>query len=354
MRKAALLATLFLATASARAEEVNYRALYARDAPGVVLIYGTEGNLGSIGSGSVVRRDGLVVTNAHVILNHRTGKPWRHLYVYLKPRRVTGAPKNDFSRQYDARWLMFNKDLDLALVQIVNPPDHLTVIPLSDDRNVAIGDPTAAIGHPEQGARWSLTTGRIGGSFRDFGGVKGKDCYQMETSVNRGNSGGPLLDGAGNMIGINTMVARRGAGGIAIEGVNFAIQSRVVRRWIEQNGEHIPDSGKLVALNNPSPRPGRVARARPPPLENDTSANQTSVASPAPDTVAYTAPRRQLEHQQHPLPIADELHIRWHSSEPVGKVLTPEDLTRRHAAAAMQELDQAVDHGPDDGRSDAR
>jgi len=61
-----------------------------------------------------------------------------------------------------------------------------------------------AIGHPEQGALWALPTGVISAEVDNFNGVKGKQVFHTETGLNRGNSGGPLLDGEGWMIGVNT------------------------------------------------------------------------------------------------------------------------------------------------------
>jgi serine protease Do len=66
--------------------------------------------------------------------------------------------------------------------------------------------------------------------------VRGKNVFQTDTSVNRGNSGGPLLDRRGYMVGMTTNVARRGAGDLAITGVNFAVKSSVVRDWAGRQG----------------------------------------------------------------------------------------------------------------------
>ena len=118
-------------------------------------------------------------------------------------------------------------------------------------------------GHPESGAKWSLTTGRIGGTWSDFDGVKGKDVYQMETSVNRGNSGGPLLDGNGYLIGINTSIARKAPDGLAITGVNFAIQSSVVRHWIDSSHQQIAQAPDLQPSTPPPQAPPPVEETVP-------------------------------------------------------------------------------------------
>ena len=85
---------------AARADEIDYKKLYARVAPGVVLVYGEEGANGSIGSGSIIRDDGKVVTNAHVILNHDTKKPYRKLFIFLKPDKITGHNDDDLKRGF--------------------------------------------------------------------------------------------------------------------------------------------------------------------------------------------------------------------------------------------------------------
>src|SRR5206468_6675576 len=125
---------------------------------------------------------------------------------------------------------------------------------------------TAAIGHPEHGAKWSLTTGRIGGEWANFEGVTGKDVYQMETSVNRGNSGGPLLDGNGYMVGINTAIARRSEDGLAITGINFALKSSVVRAWIATTLGKLDNQVDNGPASATPPPPQQVAAAEPAPL----------------------------------------------------------------------------------------
>ena len=99
-----------------------------------------------------------------------------------------------------------------------------------------VGDPVLAIGHPESGGLWSLTSGRIGSVIKNQSGIRGKHVFQTETSLNRGNSGGPLLDGNGEMVGVNTNISRRSSDGLAITGINFAVQSNVVRSWLEEGG----------------------------------------------------------------------------------------------------------------------
>ena len=71
--------------------------------------------------------------------------------------------------------------------------------------------------------------------MKDYQGVTGKDVYQTDTSVNRGNSGGPLLDRRGYMVAINSNIARLSRDGLPITGVNFSIKSSVVKKWLNEN-----------------------------------------------------------------------------------------------------------------------
>src|SRR5438132_5465725 len=260
-----VICALSLLAAAARSEEIDYKKLYNDTSPAVVLIYGEQGESGSVGTGSIIHRSGLVVTNAHVILDHQTKKPFDKLFVFLKPDRVTGQNEQDLRRGFKAHWLSFNPAIDLALLLIDGPPAGLPTIPLADG-DVGVGEATAAIGHPEHGARWSLTTGRIGGEWADFEKVPGKDVYQMETSVNRGNSGGPLLDGNGYMVGINTAIARRSEDGLAITGINFAIKSSVVRRWLGETLSQIEAKKAPEPKAEPPPPASLVSAAEPAPL----------------------------------------------------------------------------------------
>ncbi len=115
----------------------------------------------------------------------------------------------------------------------------------------------------------SITTGVIGTEFQNFKGIAGKDVFQMETSLNRGNSGGPLFDVRGFQVGVNTAIARQGEGGVAITGVNFAIKASVVKKWAASKSLLIVyaiESAKTderVATAEP-PSQAQVAEAKPP------------------------------------------------------------------------------------------
>jgi serine protease Do len=110
----------------------------------------------------------------------------------------------------------------------------LTVLELDDPDRVKIGERVVAIGHPEQGGLWTLTTGVVSAEFEDYGNTKGKHVFQTETGLNRGNSGGPLLDSQGRIIGVNTAIARLAKDGLPIMSISFAVKSSVARTWLRE------------------------------------------------------------------------------------------------------------------------
>lgn len=211
--------------------------IYQRVSPGVVFILASEGRAaGSAGTGSIIREDGLVITNAHIFTRKGSSRLRPIIWVFLKPERVTGSHKKDLARRYKGEIVAYDLKLDLALVKIIKVDVPLTQVGFGDSEKIVVGDQAYAIGHPEQGGLWSLTTGVISAQRSDYAGVKGKNLFQTEASINRGNSGGPLLDEQGAMIGINSLIARRADDGLAITAVNFAIKSRVALRWLNRVG----------------------------------------------------------------------------------------------------------------------
>jgi serine protease Do len=228
-------ATFILSGPAAGAE--TPKEIYQTVGPGVVLILASDdGRLGSGGTGSIIRSDGLVITNAHVVMNKEANRPYRRVSIFLKPDRVTGNMNHDLTRRFEAKLEAYDTNLDMALLRMEKPPAGLTVVSLGDPERVAIGDPVVAIGHPETGGLWTLTTGTISAEIEDFNGVKGKDIFQTEASLNRGNSGGPLLDAQGAMVGVNTMISRKAADGLTITAINFALKSSVAEKWLTSQG----------------------------------------------------------------------------------------------------------------------
>lgn len=219
-------------------KELSPREIYERDSPAVVMVmgYADGGGKGSGGTGSIIQADGLVLTNAHVVIEEQTGKPFARLSVFLKPTRVTGDSKSDLSRMVRAKVVAYSQPLDLALLKLEGVTEPLPVVDVSESGRARIGDRVVAIGHPEQGGLWTLTTGVISAEVDNFNGVKGKQVFQTETGLNRGNSGGPLLDGEGRMIGVNTAIARVAPDGLPITSISFSLKSSVATQWLREQG----------------------------------------------------------------------------------------------------------------------
>ena len=229
---------LLLAAEVVQAKDLSPREIYEQVAPAVVMVMGypASGTRGNGGTGSIIQSDGLVLTNAHVVIDETTDRPFPRLMVYLKPDRVTGDQKHDLSRGIKARVVAYSQPLDLALLRLDEVKTPLPIVILSDSEATHIGDHVVAIGHPEQGGLWTLTTGTISAEFDHFKGVRGKHVFQTETGLNRGNSGGPLLDGQGRIVGVNTAIARMAADGMPIASISFSLKSAVARQWLGQQG----------------------------------------------------------------------------------------------------------------------
>jgi serine protease Do len=230
--------------------------IYQKAGPGVVFILASEGSkMGSVGTGSIIRNDGLVITNAHVFIKSDSSRLKSDIAIFLKPRRVTGNHQKDLAHRYKGKILAYDIPLDLALVKITGLDARTRTVQFADSSKVVVGDKVYAIGHPEQGGLWSLTTGVISAYRADFNNVPGKNLFQTDASINRGNSGGPLLDEYGDMVGINSMIARKAADGLTITDVNYSIMSNVAIQWLAGLGYNV-----VVNRELPSESGGEVAK----------------------------------------------------------------------------------------------
>ncbi len=273
-------------------KELSPREIYEQASPGVVMVmgYAESGGKGSGGTGSIIQSDGLVLTNAHVVINEHTGKPFTRLSVFLKPIRVTGESKRDLSRMVRAKVVAYSQALDLALLKLDGVNEALPFVNVGESGLVRIGDRVVAIGHPEQGGLWTLTTGVISAEVDNFNGVKGKQVFQTETGLNRGNSGGPLLDGEGRMIGVNTAIARVASDGLPITSISFSLKSSVAAQWLREYGVGIrgmplPTGQMQPAIDQPL-APSVQPQAKPAQFpQSDLSRNPTmkpAVVQPVP------------------------------------------------------------------------
>jgi serine protease Do len=230
----------------------------------------------SKGTGSIISSDGFVLTNAHVIIDQSKGRPFNNLRIFLKPDRVSGDLRKDTSLKYRAELVRFSENLDLALLRIKSSSigNLSPALEFSDSDLVSIGDPVIAIGHPEQGGLWTLTTGTISSHINNYGNMPGKNVFQTEASLNRGNSGGPLINSRGHIVGVNSMISRKAKDGLAITGINFSIKSRVAVNWLNSIGlkfelaslklnQHSPSSAANNAGIVPVPKEKTVPAPKP-------------------------------------------------------------------------------------------
>jgi serine protease Do len=250
--------------------------VYRATSPAVVLIMASEGQSSvSLGTGSIITPDGMVVTNSHVIYNDSAKRPLSSVYVYLKPEPLSGDYQKDVRDPIAAKVVAYDTSMDLALLKI-NPTRRLATVSLGDPTNVTVGDPVAAIGHPEGGGLWTLTTGTIS-AIRKMGS---RDVLQSQASLNPGNSGGPLLNAKGRLIGVNSFVLREGTSKVALEGLNFSIRSNTVKDWLAGKGVSLAYASDAASPPPPVPLPPAVEAAPPP--QTTPKAEPPKPASPPP------------------------------------------------------------------------
>lgn len=295
MKQAALIVGMLLLGGVVQARELTPREIYEQASPAVVMVMGhsDSGKSGSGGTGSIIQADGLVLTNAHVVIEEKTGKPYPRLSVFFKPARVTGDTKADLSRMVRAKVVAYSSPLDLALLKLEGVSGPLPTIDLGESERTRIGDRVVAIGHPEQGGLWTLTTGVISAEVDNFNGVRGKHVFQTETGLNRGNSGGPLVDSEGRMIGVNTAIARVAPDGLPITSISFSLKSTVAKQWLREQGASIRSASSQPSV--PTMKAATDAPPSPPPASTQTPA-------PAPKPEATPAPPGKPGQLESPMP----------------------------------------------------
>ena len=220
--------------------ELTPRTIYQRDAPGVVYITATviqhtqsvfdlfpsTSRGTATGSGFVINRNGVILTNAHVISG---------------AVRISVAFANN--QTVTAKVIGKDPDDDLALLKV--NPDGLTLVPLTlgDSSTVQVGDPTVAIGNPFGLAR-TLTTGVVSALQRSIQAPNNfaiDNVIQTDAPINPGNSGGPLINAQGQVIGINSQI-QTGSNGNGSVGIGFAIPINTAKAVIPQ----IEKTGKVT------------------------------------------------------------------------------------------------------------
>lgn len=203
----------------------------------------------SLGSGVIVKGDGLIITNEHVV------RGAVQITVVLSDRR-----------EFDATVVTADSRVDLALLKVDSRGETLPALELMDSDTVEVGDLVLAIGNPF-GVGQTVTSGIVSAVGRSAAGVNDYGFFiQTDAAINPGNSGGPLVGMDGRIVGINTAIYSRSGGSI---GIGFAIPAnmvravldartsggRVVRGWLGVTGQRVSAD---IAASLGMPRPTGV------------------------------------------------------------------------------------------------
>jgi len=167
----------------------------------------------SLGSGFIIDSSGVVVTNNHVIDNAD------EILVKL----------ND-GREFNAAVRGRDRETDLAVLEIKNGGERFPSVRWGGDENARVGDWVIAIGNPF-GLGGSVTVGIVSARNRVINTGEYDDYIQTDAAINRGNSGGPLFDMSGNVVGVNTAIFSQTGGSV---GVGFSIPSDLARTVVDQ------------------------------------------------------------------------------------------------------------------------
>ena len=201
---------------------LNAAEIYRRDAPGVVVVNATSRTARALGSGFVIDRQGHILTNAHVVAGART---------VTVGFRAGGT--------FAAKVVGIDRIDDVAVLDAAGAPASLLrPLPLGSVHSVAVGDPVVAIGNP-LGEERSITEGIVSAKRRQINSLKpGYKIYgalQTDAAINHGNSGGPLIDRFGDVIGITNQILtgtnNPQSGNI---GIGFAVPIDAARKVAKQ------------------------------------------------------------------------------------------------------------------------
>lgn len=200
-------------------EGLSVRDVYREDAPGVVSVDVASDETGpGGGSGFVLDEGGHIVTNQHVVDGAEE----------ISVRFAGGTREA-------AELVGEDPSTDVAVIRVDAPDDVLRPLTLGDSGSLGVGDPVIAIGNPLN-VGISVSTGIVSGLGRPITAPNNftiDNAVQTDAAISSGNSGGPLLDARGTVIGINSQVASAGSQGVA-QGIGFAVPIDTVRGVVEE------------------------------------------------------------------------------------------------------------------------
>jgi S1-C subfamily serine protease len=222
-----------VASAATGPTSIDVAGIYRQSAPGVVQIVSTSRGASStdlfgdpipgetqraLGSGFVIDKEGHVVTNYHVV-------------------QGASSIEVSFSNQetVSAKIVGTDPSTDLALLKVDVDAKALTPLTLADSDKVQVGDPVAAIGNPF-GLERTVTAGIVSALQREVSAPNDftiDHVIQTDAPINSGNSGGPLIDAQGRVIGVNSQIETANGGGGNV-GIGFAVPSNTVKSVVAQ------------------------------------------------------------------------------------------------------------------------
>ncbi len=165
-----------------------------------------------VGSGFIIDSKGLIVTNNHVVDGATNVK------VTLQDGRT-----------FDAKVIGTDPLTDVAVIK-VDTTEPLPAVTFGSSKDIRVGDDVMAVGNPF-GLGGTVTTGIISAKARDIGGNAYDDYLQTDAAINKGNSGGPLFNDQGQVVGMNTAILSPTGGSV---GIGFAVPSDLVQKIVDQ------------------------------------------------------------------------------------------------------------------------
>ena len=252
MLKRCLFSLGLLPIVTVPAEGQQLRDLFQRSSRSVVVVRTAEKTLsaepgkglvsaGGLGSGTIIASDGTILTAAHVV------QTADKVAVQLQD-----------GRSFMARVVASSPRADVALLKMESPPADLAAARLGNSDSLLTGDQIAIVGAP-YGLSYTFTVGHVSGRHRVKETINGipMEFIQTDASINQGNSGGPMFNMAGEVVGVVSYILSQSGG---FEGLGFAVSSKVAEKLLITTGsfwtgvEGLMLTGELArALNVPQP-----------------------------------------------------------------------------------------------------